>query len=110
MSRLALALILGLHLQTAQASGLKSFVKTCALGAVAGAAVGLASLALEKNPSDSWNNVAKGASLGLYAGIGYGVYQINQEPEPLPAYSVAPRFLHKGQVEGVQVVGTLFQF
>lgn len=93
-----------------QGAGVKSFIKTCAVGTLIGAAAGVASLALEKNPSDSWNNVAKGASLGLYGGIGYGLYQLNKESEPMPTYSIAPQFSAAGRIEGVQWAGTIFEF
>jgi hypothetical protein len=51
-----------------------TFLKSCGYGTLAGAALGLASLAVSENPSGKINNVARGASLGLYAGIGYGAY------------------------------------
>lgn len=92
------------------AADLRGFLKNCALGTLSGAAVGAVSMAFSDKPSDSWNNVAKGAALGLYAGVGYGVYQMNRAPEPAPAYSVAPQFSKHGKVEGVQMTGTLFEF
>ncbi len=52
------------------------FLKSCAYGTLAGAALGLATLATSENPSGKMSNVARGASLGLYAGIGFGVYTI----------------------------------
>jgi len=52
------------------------FLKSCAYGAAAGAVLGLASLAISENPDGKMSNVARGASLGLYAGIGFGLYTI----------------------------------
>ncbi len=53
---------------------MSTFLKSCGYGTLAGAALGLASLAVSENPTGKINNVARGASLGLYAGIGYGAY------------------------------------
>ena len=61
----------------ARADNMSIFLKSCAYGALAGAAVGLASLAISDNPGGKINNVARGASLGLYAGVGIGAYLIN---------------------------------
>ncbi len=52
------------------------FLKSCAYGTAAGAVLGLASLAISENPDGKMSNVARGASLGLYAGIGFGFYTI----------------------------------
>jgi hypothetical protein len=95
-----------------QAADLKRFLKTCAWGTVFGAGAGVVSLAFSDQPSEHWNNVAKGASLGLYAGIAYGVYEINQ-PTPQydqhPDFSMAPQF-HEGKVDGIQLTGMLYSF
>ena len=64
----------------AQASELGDFLESCGYGTLIGAGIGVVSLAFEKNPSDHANNVAKGASLGLYGGIAYGVVKINEKP------------------------------
>ncbi|MEZ0391709.1 MAG: hypothetical protein ACAH59_05810 [Pseudobdellovibrionaceae bacterium] len=60
----------------ALADNMTIFLKSCAYGTAAGAALGLASLAWSENPSGRINNVARGASLGLYAGIGFGLYTV----------------------------------
>lgn len=52
------------------------FLKSCAYGTAAGALLGLASLAVSEDPSANRGNVARGASLGLYAGIGFGLYTL----------------------------------
>ena len=56
------------------------FLKSCAYGTVAGAVIGLATLATSENPDGKMSNVARGASLGLYAGIGFGLYTIYSKP------------------------------
>ena len=58
----------------ARAEGGREFLTSCTYGATAGALVGVASLAFVKRPGDNLNNVARGASLGLYAGILLGAY------------------------------------
>ena len=95
----------------AQAADLRSFVKNCAWGTLLGAGAGVVSLAFVDKPGDSWSNVAKGASLGLYAGIGYGLYDANREPEKYqqPDFAIAPTFV-EGKVDGVQMAGVLYSF
>lgn len=88
---------------------LQDFLKSSAYGTIGGALAGVVSLALTDRPSDHGSNIAKGASLGLYAGIGYGLYQLNHEPEKVntdPYASLSPQFVN-GQVDGLQV---LFNF
>lgn len=106
-----LFLSLSLWAPVSEAQSLRGFLKNCAWGTVAGAGVGVVSLAFEDQPGDSWNNVARGASLGLYAGIAYGIYDMNREPAKYhhPEFSLAPKF-DQGRIDGVQFVGTLFQF
>ena len=71
----ATSLILALSTPSlARAEVGKEFVTSCTYGATAGALVGVASLAFVKRPGDHLNHVARGASLGLYAGILLGVY------------------------------------
>ncbi len=95
----------------AQAQNLRSFVKSCAWGTLLGAGAGVVSLAFVDKPGESWGNVAKGASLGLYAGIGYGLYDINREPEKYqqPDFAIAPTFVD-GKMDGLQMVGVLYSF
>ncbi len=102
---------LSLFVSISEAQTLRQFLKRCAWGTVAGAGLGVVSLAVEDRPGDSWNNVARGASLGLYAGIAYGIYEMNREPAKYnhPEFALAPKF-ERGRLEGVQITGTLFQF
>lgn len=53
-----------------------NFLKSCAYGTIGGALVGLATIAASENPNGKINNVSRGASLGLYFGIAYGLYKI----------------------------------
>ncbi len=95
-----------------QAANLRGFLKACAWGTVGGAAAGVVSLAFADKPNESWNNVAKGASLGLYAGIAYGVLEANR-PEvttiQAPEYTVTPQF-NKGAIEGIQFSSLVYRF
>lgn len=108
---LLFACVLLFQAQVVMAQDLKAFLKSCAWGTLAGAGAGVVSLAFTDKPSDSWNNVAKGASLGLYAGIAYGLYQINKEPEKYhqPDFAIMPTF-KEGKTEGIQVTGTIYSF
>lgn len=58
----------------AKADEMRTFLLSCAYGTLIGAAVGLATVAVSDDPSSHSQNIAKGASLGLYAGIGLGLY------------------------------------
>jgi hypothetical protein len=78
MRRLALILLISLFSVSSLAiDNMTIFLKSCAYGTAAGAMLGLATLATSENPSGKMSNVARGASLGLYAGIGFGLYTIN---------------------------------
>jgi hypothetical protein len=52
----------------------KEFTTSVIYGTLAGTLVGAATLAFTANPGDNINNVARGASYGLYAGILLGAY------------------------------------
>lgn len=62
---------------------LKQFLQACGYGTLAGAGLGLASLVFEKKPNESSANIARGASLGLYGGIAYGIFMMNQQAKPV---------------------------
>ncbi|MBX3019439.1 MAG: hypothetical protein KF767_16250 [Bdellovibrionaceae bacterium] len=83
MKTALLTLIASVCLTTpAFASPMRTFLVSCAYGAGAGAVVGLTSLAFSDKPSENLSTVARGASLGLYVGIGVGLYLANQ-PESM---------------------------
>lgn len=63
----------------ASGSELSSFLKSCAYGTGIGAGIGVISLSLEDKPNDHTGNIARGASLGLYGGIIYGLLQIQDQ-------------------------------
>ncbi len=67
----------------AKASDLAGFLRTCAWGTLAGALVGTASLIAEDKPSEHTINIARGASLGLYAGILYGISNSSASDSPV---------------------------
>lgn len=95
MKKLILVFIITLSFVTPQKSQAalmdakgKAFLIICTYGTVGGALLGFASLAFGANS----RAIAQGASLGLYAGIGFGSYviashgQANQEEYIDPAY------------------------
>ena len=65
------SLVWGEELQNQQT---KEFMTACTYGVLAGTLVGAATLAFEKRPGDNLQRVARGASIGLYLGIGLGFY------------------------------------
>lgn len=55
---------------------MREFVMSCSYGVLAGTLVGAASLAFSDRPGDNLNKIARGASIGLYAGILLGLYVV----------------------------------
>lgn len=64
----------------ARAEPVKEFVMSCSYGTLAGTIVGAATLAFSDKPGDNLNKVARGASIGLYAGILLGLYVVYGVP------------------------------
>jgi len=54
----------------------KEFMTSVTYGVLAGTLVGAATLAFTKSPGENLNKIARGASLGLYLGIGLGFYVV----------------------------------
>lgn len=113
-----LVLFLGLSLNTfaLERNKMRTFLVACGYGTAIGAAVGAGSLAFTDDPGSKLSNVAKGASLGLYAGIGIGLY-LNSLPthveESVESVGVLPVIFpvwKQGKVDGAQVSLTAFQF
>ena len=115
------------HSASANTSG-REFVMSCTYGVLAGTLVGAASLAFEDQPGDNLNKVARGASLGLYAGILLGVYvvyvvpgsdqpEIIEEPPLLPPLEEASwkririyPMISKNGIDGVGAHWNVFSF
>lgn len=82
----ALALIFSsLHVRAAvenegSSTATREFIMSCTYGVLAGTLVGAASLAFVSKPSENLNRVARGASIGLYAGILLGLYVVYVVP------------------------------
>lgn len=88
---LALSLILPPRAEATDAT--REFITSCVYGTIAGTLVGVASLAFTSQPGENLRNVARGASLGLYAGILLGVYVTQVVPdgdEPQPQNQPEP--------------------
>lgn len=60
----------------------REFIMSCSYGLLTGTLLGAASLAFSDNPGQNLHRVARGASLGLYAGIALGWYIMNLEDQP----------------------------
>lgn len=110
LSLSVLALSLSAPAQVKSQSNMATFLKSCAYGTVGGAVLGLASMAVSENPSGKMSNVARGASLGLYAGIAYGFYSIDQKKEQSSnidlgeesSFMITPSFAQR-KIEGAQI-------
>lgn len=76
-SLIAVSLLSG---SVAKADPGRDFLVSCSYGVLAGTLVGAASLAFSNKPGENLNRVARGASLGLYAGILLGFYVVYGGP------------------------------
>ena len=80
----ALLLIIAiLPIENIHANPEKEFIMSCTYGVLAGTLVGAASLAFVDRPSENLQSIARGASLGLYLGVGLGYYTAYVLPQQL---------------------------
>src|SRR5665213_2784626 len=119
-----LSLILLMSLQARAENETREFVMSCTYGVMAGTLVGAASLAFTSQPSDNLNRVARGASIGLYAGILLGLYVVyivpglEAQPDEEPVarldripFMVSPLFKSGyRQLDGMQADWTILKF
>lgn len=95
---LSLYVSISLSFSQANAEPMKEFVMSCSYGVLAGTLVGAATLAFTDKPGDNLNKVARGASLGLYAGILLGLYVVYgvpsgvEEEEEIITLQSVPKF------------------
>lgn len=108
----------------ARADSSREFIMSVTYGTLAGTLLGVASLAFEDKPSNKLQNVARGASLGLYAGILLGLYVVYAVPDEndelnkiLPpdenvhiVPSIYPVITKKGKVDGAGVQLSILNF
>ena len=125
MKRVLLSLILAMICVPAKAhaDSSREFMMSAAYGALAGTIVGAATLAFSDRPGDNLNRVARGASLGLYAGILLGAYvayggpsedadvaeQLKHTSYKQPDLIVAPIVSRRG-LEGAQAQYSVLHF
>jgi hypothetical protein len=82
MKRILVAvLVLSFASSAARAELSREFLMSCIYGTLAGTIVGAASLATADKPSEKLQRIARGASLGLYAGILLGLYVVYAVPD-----------------------------
>lgn len=106
--------------RAAEANTGREFIMSCTYGVLAGTLVGAASLAFTKRPGDNLNNVARGASLGLYTGILLGLYvvyvvpgmqaQDDQDPMANVPVLVSPVLTAQNHIDGVKADWTVLRF
>lgn len=120
ISRWALVLTLACSPLMARADNPeREFLMSCTYGVLAGTLVGAASLAFTDKPGENLNKVARGASLGLYAGILLGLYVVYVVPgqetdefdglEKTSDFKVFPTISEKG-VDGAAFDWTVTRF
>ncbi len=113
---------------TARADSTREFMMSAAYGALAGTLVGAATLAFSDSPGDNLNKVARGSSLGLYAGILLGLYVVYGGPTEdsdaadqlkrqtsfkmrrEPDFLLAPILSERGCLEGAQASYSVLHF
>lgn len=100
----------------------REFMMSTTYGVLAGTLVGAASLAFTHKPGDNLNKVARGASLGLYAGILLGAYVVyvvpslesSEEEDPtvgkIPPFLLSPMFTAKYQIDGARADWKILSF
>jgi hypothetical protein len=128
-SKVLITLLLTLPLRVnAQSSTLRTqsdsqreFIMSCTYGVLAGTLIGAASLAFVDRPSENLNKVARGASIGLYAGILLGAYVVyvlpgleenEYEKNPLVSGLLNLNLLSdlNGDIDGVSTKINLYSF
>lgn len=109
-------------------TNMREFIMSCTYGVLAGTLVGAAMLAFTDQPGDHLSKVARGASIGLYAGILLGVYVVygvdDKETEPdlmngpsegwqrplqRTQWAIVPT-LHQSRPDGAAWTGTILSF
>ena len=110
------------HIEVAKADPAKDFVMSCTYGVLAGTLVGTATLAFADKPGDNLNRIARGASIGLYAGILLGLYVVNLSSAPadddtpanvkneIPRLQIYPLISEHNGLEGGAVRYSVFNF
>ncbi|MAF92638.1 MAG: hypothetical protein VX583_05995 [Bdellovibrionota bacterium] len=104
----------------------REFIMSCTYGVLTGTLIGAASLAFSDSPGDNLHRIARGASLGLYAGIALGYYIMNLDenpevidplqypagdiPPPLEgSFQVLPKF-EQAKLDGIELKFQLMKF
>lgn len=121
---ISFSLVIFFFSNKASANPEREFVLSCTYGVLAGTLVGAASLAFVDKPGDNLQHVARGASIGLYIGVGLGYYtayvlpkQLQKEEEKLidaetseESSSYLPRvlFFPVASVKGIDGVGAFW--
>lgn len=109
--KISLIVSILLFVQTLQAAELKEFLMSCAYGTGGGALIGAASIAFQDEPGEHMGNIARGASLGLYAGIGMGLYLMYGYKEPTNySWIILPIEDQQKKIEGAQILWSGFRF
>lgn len=116
-----------------KADSTREFLMSCVYGTLAGTLVGAATLAFSDKPGDNLGNIARGASIGLYAGMILGAYIVylvpaedsntnpetpieNEKKEELPIEESAMRTIiypiitQQNKIDGIGVLYRLSSF
>ncbi len=108
--KLSLIVLIMMLVQTVQSAELKDFLMSCAYGTGGGALIGAASIAFQDEPGGHTGNIARGASLGLYAGIGMGLYLMYGYQEPTSySWFILP-IENQNKLDGAQILWSAVRF
>jgi hypothetical protein len=99
----------------AHADDLREFLLSCGYGTLIGATLGFATVAVADNPSGKVSNIARGASLGLYFGIGMGAYSIHKNKQTYqtqmqPSVWLSPTWNKQQRMDGFAINSVLLNF
>lgn len=95
----------------ARAAEIQTFLQSCGWGTLAGMAVGTLSLAFEDKPSEHTINIARGASLGLYGGIFYGLAEMQRDKRDRESVlGLVPTWDRDRHIDGLRVEGLVARF
>lgn len=92
---------------SAKASEMRTFLLSCAYGSGIGALAGLTALAFSETPGSNLSYITRGASVGLYTGMGIGYYLITMPESSRRGYTEPSAQVQPRELPSMPVVALL---